>query len=151
LEPDKFWYAPTKVQEGKHKVIAAYEYWSKALDSYIQLQQIVDESFGSFMESIPAEVRETAVFIFTSDHGEYASSHGLQGKGGTIYEEGILTPLVIYDPTGRFAASTEQYRTQMTSSVDLLPMIVSMGHGEAMSGCARVRITRSFIKRAATY
>ncbi|HVG19296.1 MAG TPA: sulfatase-like hydrolase/transferase [Blastocatellia bacterium] len=129
LEPDKFWYAPTKVQEGKHKAIAAYEYWSKALDSYIQVQQMVDESFGRFMESIPEEVRETAVFVFTSDHGEYASSHGLQGKGGTIYEEGILTPLVVYDPTGRFTGSTEQYRTQMTSSVDLLPMIVSMGHG----------------------
>jgi uncharacterized sulfatase len=129
LEPDKFWYAPTQLQEGKHKAIAAHEYWSKALDSYIQVQQMVDESFGSFMESIPAEIRENSVFIFTSDHGEYASSHGLQGKGGSIYEEGILIPLVVYDPTGRFTDSTEQYRTQMTSSVDLLPMIVSMGHG----------------------
>jgi uncharacterized sulfatase len=129
LELDKFWTAPTQVQEGKHKAIAAYEYWSKALDSYIQVQQMVDESFGRFMESIPEEIRDNSVFVFTSDHGEYASSHGLQGKGGTIYEEGILTPLVVYDPTGRFTGPTEQYRTQMTSSVDLLPMIVSMGHG----------------------
>jgi arylsulfatase A-like enzyme len=131
LEPEKFWYAPTQLQEGKHKAIAAYEYWSKALDSYIQVQQMVDESIGKFMESIPEEIRENAVFVFTSDHGEYASSHGLQGKGGTIYEEGILTPFVVYDPKGRFTASTEQYRTQMTSSVDLLPMIVSMAHGGA--------------------
>lgn len=129
LEPDKFWYAPTELQEGKHKAIAAYEYWSKALDSYIQIQQMVDESIGNFMESLPEEVRDNSIFVFTSDHGEYASSHGLQGKGGTIYEEGILVPLVVYDPTGRFTGPTEQYRTQMTSSVDLLPMIVSMGHG----------------------
>jgi uncharacterized sulfatase len=81
------------------------------------------------MASLPEEIRDSSVFIFTSDHGEYASSHGLQGKGGTIYEEGILIPFVVADPTGHFTSSTEQYRTQLTSSVDFLPMIVSMGHG----------------------
>lgn len=129
LEPESFWSAPTPLQQNMHKAIAAYEYWSKALDSYIQIQRMVDNAIGLFMSKIPKEVRDNSIFIFTSDHGEYASSHGLQGKGGTIYEEGILTPLVVFDPTARFTSSTEQYRTQMTSSVDLLPMIVSMGHG----------------------
>jgi uncharacterized sulfatase len=131
LEPESFWTAPTRLQEGKHKALAAFEYWSKALDSYIQVQQMVDEAFGTFMERLPDEVRNNSVFVFTSDHGEYASSHGLQGKGGTIYEEGIRVPLVVYDPTGRFTDSAEQYRTQLISSVDLLPMLVSMGHGGA--------------------
>lgn len=131
LEPESFWTAPTKLQEGKHKALAAFEYWSKALDSYIQIQQMVDEAFGTFMERLPDEVRDNSVFVFTSDHGEYASSHGLQGKGGTLYEEGIRVPLVVYDPTGRFTGSTEQSRTQLTSSVDLLPMLVSMGYGGA--------------------
>ena len=112
-----------------HKAIAPFEYWSKALDSYIQIMQMVDDSIGTFMAGLPEEIRENSVFVFTSDHGEYASSHGLQGKGGTIYEEGILVPFVVVDPTGRFTSSTEQYRTQLTSSVDMLPMIVSMGHG----------------------
>jgi arylsulfatase A-like enzyme len=131
LEPESFWTAPTNLQPGKHKAVAAYEYWSKALDSYIQVQQMVDEAFGTFMERLPAEVINNSVFVFTSDHGEYASSHGLQGKGGTIYEEGILIPLVVYDPTGRFTGSAEQYRTQLISSVDLLPMIITMAHGGA--------------------
>lgn len=129
LEPKSYWSAPTKLQPDKHKAIAPFEYWSKALDSYIQIMQLVDESLGKFMASLPEETRDNSVFIFTSDHGEYASSHGLQGKGGTIYEEGILVPFVVADPTGRFTSSTEQYRTQLTSSVDFLPMIVSMGHG----------------------
>jgi len=81
------------------------------------------------MASLPEEIRDNSVFVFTSDHGEYASSHGLQGKGGTIYEEGILVPLVVFDPTGRFTSATDQSRSQLTSSVDLLPMIVSMAHG----------------------
>lgn len=129
LEPKSYWSAPTQLQQGKHKAIAPFEYWSKALDSYIQIMQMVDESIGTFMASLPEEIRDSSVFIFTSDHGEYASSHGLQGKGGTIYEEGILIPFVVADPTGHFTSSTEQYRTQLTSSVDFLPMIVSMGHG----------------------
>jgi uncharacterized sulfatase len=129
LMPEQFWYAPTKLREGNNKAIAAQEYWTKALDSYIQIMQLVDNSIGTFMDSLPNEVKENSVFIFTSDHGEYASSHGLQGKGGSIYEEGILVPLVVVDPTGRFTSATEQYRTQLTSSVDFLPMIVSMAHG----------------------
>jgi len=129
LLPKQFWYAPTKLQPGKHKAIAAFEYWSKALDSYIQIMQLVDESIGVFMASLPEEIRDNSVFVFTSDHGEYASSHGLQGKGGTIYEEGILVPFVVFDPTGRCTSASDQYRTQLTSSVDILPMIVSMAHG----------------------
>ena len=129
LEPKSYWTAPTKLQQDKHKAIAPFEYWSKALDSYIQIMHMVDESLGKFMASLPEETRDNSVFIFTSDHGEYASSHGLQGKGGTIYEEGILVPFVVADPTGHFTSSNEQYRTQLTSSVDFLPMIVSMGHG----------------------
>jgi uncharacterized sulfatase len=129
LKPELFWTAPTRLQEGKHKALADYSYWTKALDSYIQVQRMVDEALGTFMESLPAEVRDNSVFVFTSDHGEYASSHGLQGKGGTVYEEGIRVPLVVYDPAGHFTGSAEQYRSQLTSSVDLLPMLVAMGHG----------------------
>jgi uncharacterized sulfatase len=131
LMPKQYWSAPTKLktEPQMHKALAAFEYWSKALDSYIQIMQMVDDSIGTFMAGLPDEIRENSVFVFTSDHGEYASSHGLQGKGGTIYEEGILVPFVVMDPTGRFTSSTEQYRTQLTSSVDMLPMIVSMGHG----------------------
>jgi arylsulfatase A-like enzyme len=131
LLPEQYWSAPTKLkpEPQMHKALAAFEYWSKALDSYIQIMQMVDDSIGTFMAGLPEEIRDNSVFVFTSDHGEYASSHGLQGKGGTIYEEGILVPFVVVDPTGRFTSSTEQYRTQLTSSVDMLPMIVSMGHG----------------------
>ncbi|MGA9997565.1 MAG: sulfatase-like hydrolase/transferase [Pyrinomonadaceae bacterium] len=127
LEP--FCYQDSKVRQGAPTAMAPYEYWSKSLDAYIQVMQLVDEAIGKFMDGVPEEIMENTVFVFTSDHGEYASSHGLlQGKGSTIYEEGILIPLVVYDPSGRFTASTDQYRKQLTSSVDLLPMMVSMGY-----------------------
>jgi uncharacterized sulfatase len=134
-EPPDFNYAqtplhpPTPVPPGKHKAIAPPEYWSKALDSYLQVMGYVDDAIGTFMRNIPDEVRQNAIFVFTSDHGEYASSHGLQGKGGTVYEEGIRVPLIVRDLSNGFMAQAEQKRKQLSSSVDLLPMIVSMAYG----------------------
>lgn len=130
--PDQFWYAPTDLVPTiprMHKAVAAPEYWTTALNSYIQVMGMVDQAIGQFMSSIPEPVRRNTVFVFTSDHGEYGSSHGLQGKGATVYEEGIRVPLVVYDPTGYFTKSADVPRDQLTSSVDLLRMIVSMGHG----------------------
>jgi len=112
----------------KHKAIAPPHYWSKALDSYMQCMRYVDGAIGRFMDRLPPEVLNTSIFVFTSDHGEYGSSHGLQGKGGTVYEEGIRVPLIVYDPTGNFTKSAGQARTQLCSSVDLLPMIMSLAH-----------------------
>jgi arylsulfatase A-like enzyme len=111
----------------KHKAIAPPHYWSKALDSYIECMHYVDGAIGTFMDRLPREVLETSIFVFTSDHGEYGSSHGLQGKGGTVYEEGIRVPLIVYDPTHNFTPSPGT-RTQLCSSVDLLRMIVTMAH-----------------------
>ena len=90
---------------------------------------MVDQAIGVFMDNIPQEVKKSTVFVFTSDHGEYGSSHGLHGKGATVYGEGIRVPLVVHDPTGYFTKFTDEPRNQLTSSVDLLPMIVSMGYG----------------------
>ena len=127
--PAGFYYAPTNLHQGKHKAIAPKEYWTKALNSYIQVMGMVDNAIGIFMAGIPDEVRKNSIFILTSDHGEYGSSHGLQGKGGTVYDEGILVPLLVSDPSGIFFSTpANPYREQLTSSVDLLRMIVSMGH-----------------------
>ena len=128
--PAGFYYADAPAHSPDHKAIAPFTYWSRALDSYVQLMTMVDNSIGKFMESIPEEVRENAVFIFTSDHGEYGSSHGLQGKGGTVYDEGIRVPLIVRDSrqTYSYAKDIEVLRKQLTSSVDLLPMIVTIGN-----------------------
>lgn len=128
-KPAGFYYAPAPVHPTAHKAIAPNNYWVMALDSYLQVIGEMDDAIGNFMNSLTAAAKENVVFVFTSDHGEYASSHGLQGKGGTVYEEGIRIPLVVRDLTNNFAKNPEQMRPQLTSSVDLLPMIVTMGCG----------------------
>src|SRR5690606_22469085 len=53
----------------------------------------------------------------------------LRGKGAGIYEEGIRVPLWVKDPTGRFAAQPDVPRTQLTASVDLAPMLLTLASG----------------------
>ena len=129
--PAGFYYADTPLHEDRHKAIAPYNYWTTALNSYIQIMKILDDEIEAFLKDIPPEIWQNTVFILTSDHGEYGSSHGLQGKGGSVYEEGIRVPLLVYDQSGNFTKATGETRNQLTSSVDLLPMIVTMAYGSS--------------------
>lgn len=111
------------------KAVAPYSYWQRGLDSYAQLLQNVDGYIGQVMEALPEDVRSNTVVIFTSDHGDHVGSHGfVAGKMGTVYREPLQVPLVVRDYTGRFASEPQAVRHQLTSSVDLMRMLVTLGH-----------------------
>jgi uncharacterized sulfatase len=127
-KPQGFFYGPARAHPPNSKAIAPESYWVKALNSYVNILSQLDKAIGTFMKSIPEQIRQSAIFVFTSDHGEYGSSHGLQGKGGTVYEEGIRVPLIVRDQSNGFVTNPGE-RKQLTSSVDLLPMIATIGYG----------------------
>jgi uncharacterized sulfatase len=110
-------------------VYAPFSYWTRALDMYTQAMIDVDEQIGQLLENIPDTLLDSMVIIFTSDHGEYASSHGLQGKGITAYEEGMRVPLIVRDFTGAFTRDPEIERSQIASHVDLLPLMMNLATG----------------------
>jgi arylsulfatase A-like enzyme len=120
---------PTPVAKGKHKAVAPFSYWTRALDMYTQVMTAVDKQIGQVLGNIPPDLAANTVIVFTSDHGEYASSHGMQGKGFAVYQEGIRLPFVVYDPSGHFTRDTDRPREQLVSSVDLLPLLAALGHG----------------------
>jgi arylsulfatase A-like enzyme len=112
-------------------VKAPFSYWRRGLDSYTQVMGVVDEQIGRVVDALqdlPKQVVENTVIIFCSDHGEYSGAHGLpQGKIGTVYEEAWHVPLIVVDPSGRFTGDIDDIRTGLTSSVDFMPMLVSLG------------------------
>ncbi len=69
------------------------------------------------------------VILFTSDHGEYGGSHGMRGKGASAYEEAIHVPLYVSDRRGLATAATGVPRNQLTSSVDIVPLLLSIATG----------------------
>lgn len=113
--------------------MAPFSYWRRSLDSYTQTMQFVDGAIGQVLQAVaqlPASVRNNTVIVFTSDHGEYAGAHGFaSGKVGTLYDEAFHVPLIVVDPSGRFTGDIETLRHGLTSSVDLLPLLVSLGLG----------------------
>jgi arylsulfatase A-like enzyme len=105
--------------------------WLPFMDLYLKLQHAVDQQVGRvlrMLESRP-EVAANTVVVFTSDHGEYGASHGLRGKGGGAYEEAIRVPLIVKDPRGALTAQVRKPRMQLSSSVDVAPLLLSIASG----------------------
>jgi arylsulfatase A-like enzyme len=105
--------------------------WLPFLNLYLKLQRAVDLHVGRVLDALQTRPRvaENTVVIFTSDHGEYGASHGLRGKGAGAYEEAIRVPLLVKDPRGRLTSNPGTSRTQLTSSVDLAPLLLTIATG----------------------
>jgi arylsulfatase A-like enzyme len=105
--------------------------WLEFLDLYMKIQREVDHHIGRVMRALQSrpEVAANTVVVFTSDHGEYGASHGLRGKGASVYEEGIRVPLLVKDPRGVLTRSPERVREQLTSSVDIAPLLLTIAGG----------------------
>ena len=105
--------------------------WSGLMNTYLLLQSYVDRQIGRVLETLDSrpEVRANTVVVFTSDHGEYGGSHGMRGKGASAYEEAIRVPLYVRDPRGLATAATESARYQLTSSADIVALLLTLASG----------------------
>ena len=105
--------------------------WLPFLDLYAKLQLEVDLQVGHVLRTLARrrQVLENTIVVFTSDHGEYAASHGLRGKGAGMYEEAIRVPLIVSDPTGNLGGVPNTVRHQLSSSVDLAPLLLTVASG----------------------
>jgi uncharacterized sulfatase len=114
--------------------VGPFSYWQRSLDSYTQVLQLVDAEVGKVLQALPPSVASNTVIVFTSDHGDYVGSHGLiSNKAGTGYDEAFHVPLVVVDPTGRFAFDVATPREELTSSVDLFNLLVTIGNNGSLS------------------
>jgi arylsulfatase A-like enzyme len=105
--------------------------WLQFLDLYMKLQREVDRHIGNVLRTLNShpKVAANTVIVFTSDHGEYGASHGLRGKGAGVYEEAIRVPLMVSDPRGVLTRAPEAARPQLTSSVDVAPLMLTVATG----------------------
>ncbi len=105
--------------------IAPQSYWTRALDYYCALMTQLDGEIGRVLDAV---ANTDTLIVFTSDHGDFAGSHGLIGKGYSGYRESTHVPFFVYDPRGQYTGETNVPRTGLTSSVDVLPMIATLGN-----------------------
>ena len=109
----------------------AREVWLPFMDLYVRLLKAVDDQIGRVLDALEREpeVAANTVIVFTSDHGEYGSSHGMRGKGASAYEEAIRVPLIVKDPRAELTAAPAVERSQLTSSVDVAPLLLTIASG----------------------
>lgn len=121
-------------KNGNHYGVAQapYSYWRRSLDSYTQIMNVLDGNLKTVFDAVdalPPAIRDNTILVFTSDHGEYAGAHGfVSGKAGSAYDEVYNVPLIVADPSGRFTGDITSIRGNLTSSVDILPLLVSLGY-----------------------
>jgi arylsulfatase A-like enzyme len=82
--------------------------WIDMRNLYLWFQQQVDRQIGRVLDALAAhpKVAANTVIVFTSDHGDYAGSHGLHGKGGAVYDESTRVPLYVHDPRGHLSPTS---------------------------------------------
>jgi arylsulfatase A-like enzyme len=105
--------------------------WLPFMDLYLKLQHAVDSHVGRVLRTLASrpDVAANTIVVFTSDHGEYGAAHGLRGKGGGAYEEAIRVPLIVKDPRGKLTAAPRAPRMQLSSSVDVAPLLLHIATG----------------------
>ena len=105
--------------------------WLPFLDLYLKLQLEVNRHVGRILQTLASrpEIAANTVIVFSADHGEYGASHGLRGKGAGAYDEAIRVPLIVKDPRGLLTNAPEATRTQLSSSVDVAPLLLTIASG----------------------
>ncbi len=105
--------------------------WSGLMNTYLLLQTYVNRQLGRVLAKLAGRPRVSAntVIVFTSDHGEYGGAHGMRGKGASAYEEAIHVPLYVNDRRGIATAAPGVPRSQLSSSVNIVPLLLSLATG----------------------
>lgn len=89
-----------------------YDSKIKELDTYLQ------EVFDQIMNT---ELKKNTIVIITSDHGEEFGEHGQFLHGGTLYDDAIKVPLIMYIP-----GQKEKMLNQLAQSVDIMPTLLNI-------------------------
>jgi arylsulfatase A-like enzyme len=100
--------------------------WGLFQNQYYWVQSFVDYQIGLVLNALGnSSYAKNTVIVFTSDHGEYAGSHGLHTKGFAAYDESLQVPFCV-----QFPGQTTQYAmNQMCSSVDFFGLICDLATG----------------------
>jgi len=96
--------------------------WHNHVNYYLNCFRDVDRHIGTVLDALKESGQDTnTIIIFTADHGEMATAHGLRQKGGVAFKEIINVPFIVVHPDGPRDATTEA----VGSHVDITPTLLS--------------------------
>jgi arylsulfatase A-like enzyme len=119
--------APKQALSGRPEQIGSkwLKNYNEAMYNYHSLVYGVDQAVGRILNALEENgVSDNTVVIFAGDNGHFNGSKGLGGKL-YAYQEGTLSPTMIYDPRRK---STSEFETSdvLSGSIDIAPTILSL-------------------------
>ena len=87
---------------------------------YFGCNSFADHEVGRVLDAID-RLAPGAQVIYTSDHGDALGSHGIDGKGPTVFDEVTRIPLIIRQPGSTPAGGTCAHPV---SHIDIVPTIL---------------------------
>ncbi len=95
-------------------------YWKRWRQFYFGNCVIIDEYIGKIIEAAEKKWKDNFIVVFTADHGEMMGNHSLWGKNGSLFEDVLRVPLIVYSP-GQNPRTVDK----IVSSVDVNPTLLS--------------------------
>lgn len=97
--------------------------WHRFNNYYYNCLRDVDRRLEQLLWALKASGQiDNTIIIYTSDHGERASAHGMRQKGATIYREETNIPMIIVHPDVSGGRSTRR----LMGAVDIAPTLMSL-------------------------
>jgi len=101
------------------------EDWKKIIEAYYSMVSFADYCVGKIHQKIEEKgLASNTVFIFTSDHGDFAGEHGCVEKWDTMFYDCLIkVPLIIqYPPRLKAGLKVDA----LVENVDLVPTMMEL-------------------------
>ena len=98
------------------------EYWRRLRRTYFANVALLDDQIGALLAAVERRFGDSALILFTADHGEMLGNHRLWGKNNCAYEDVWNIPLLARFPAG--SPGAQQHRSAsdaLASLVDVAP------------------------------
>ncbi len=92
-----------------------------AFERYVSELSLVDRRVGRVLDMVRARFPDRGYLIVAADHGEAFGEHGRRFHSGTLYEEMIAVPLIVWGP-----GIAAQVRAERASLVDIAPTVLAL-------------------------
>lgn len=101
--------------------------WRRLNNYYLNCIQSADSHVLDILDELgDVGMADNTIIIYTSDHGEHAGAHGVNGKGATGYREQNNVPFIVSHPDVAGGKSCKA----VTSHLDITTTVISMAGGD---------------------
>ncbi|MFR9708098.1 sulfatase [Paenibacillus sp. MB22_1] len=117
------WKETGQAIHGYHSHLMPESERKQLVATYYGMISMMDKYIGRILDRLDElGLAEDTIVVFTTDHGHFFGQHGLQAKGGFMYEDLIKLPFIVRYP-GKVPANVQS--DALVSLVDLAPTFLS--------------------------